>query len=262
MASRIEQKQRAREQRLAAEQAARQGDRRRARLMRLGLVLGLAVVLVIAAIVVSSGSGSSSTSAATGGNGSDVRATTALFKGVPQDGIHLGKPSARATLIEFADLQCPFCKEFSNDALPTVVKNYVRTGKLRYELQLRSFLGKDSQRAAGAAAVATKENRLYQFADLFYRRSGTENTGYVTDGFLRSVAQGAGVPPGPAVSAAGNPQGQPRVGQAEQLAQSVGSSSTPAFYLRLASGRLIPLQPQDLTGPAISQAIDAALPGT
>jgi protein-disulfide isomerase len=261
MASRAEHKEQARAQRLASEDAARRGDRRRAAIMRLGLVLGLAVVVVVAAIVLSSGGGRAA-GVAKGAGGSDAAAGAALFDGIPQRGVTLGRRSAGATLIEFADLQCPYCAEYSDAALPTVVKDYVRTGRLRYELRLRSFLGQDSARAAGAAAAAAKQNRLYEFADLFYRRQRTENTGYVTDGFLRGVAGGAGVDPARAVAAAHAPASQPLVAGAERLASSLGSSSTPAFYLRLKGGRLVPLQPRDLTGPAISQAIDAALPAT
>src|SRR4051794_421846 len=236
MASRIEQKEEARTQRLAAEESARQGDRRRARLMRLGLVLSLAVIVVIVAIVASSGWGSGSGwGPGSGGSGTD--ATTALFKGIPQKGLTLGRASAPATLIEFADLQCPFCGEYSNNGLATVVKDYVRTGKLRYQLHIRSFLGPDSVKAAGAAAAATDENRLYQFSDLFYRRQQQENTGYVTPTFLRGVANGAGVDPAKALAGAANPSSQPQVAAAEKLASQLGSNSTPAFYLRLKSGR-------------------------
>jgi protein-disulfide isomerase len=261
MASRIEQKEEARAQRLAAEESERQGDRRRARLMRLGLVLSLAVIVVIVAIVASSGSGSGSSSDP-GSGGSGTAATTALFKGIPQKGLTLGRASAPATLIEFADLQCPFCGEYSNQALPTVVKDYVRTGRLRYQLEVRSFLGPDSVKAAGAAAVAAKQDRLYQFADLFYHRQQEENTGYVTTSFLRGIATGAGVDPAKALAGAADPSGQPLVASAEKLASDLGSNSTPAFYLRLKGGRLVPISPKALDGPSMSAALDSALPGT
>jgi protein-disulfide isomerase len=251
MASRVEQKEQARAQRLAAEESAQRGDRRRAAIMRLGLVLALAVVVVIGAIVVSGGSSGSNASPAASGT---------LFKGIPQQGVTLGRASAPATLIEFADLQCPFCAEYSNNALPTVVKDYVRTGRLRYELRLRSFLGPDSVKAAGAAAAAGAENRLYQFADLFYHRQQQENTGYVTTSFLRSIATGAGVDPAKALAGAARPGAQPSVKRAETLARDLGSNSTPAFYLRLKGGRLVPVTPQALTGQAMSAALDKALP--
>jgi protein-disulfide isomerase len=256
VASRIEDKQRAREARLAAERAGEQSVKRRTAILRLGLVLGVAVVVVVLAVVVSSG-GSKSTS---GGNTRAATVATAgLFQGIPQSGVTLGQPKAKVTLIEFADLQCPFCAEYSNQALPTVVNNYVKTGRLKYELRLRSFLGPQSVTAAGAAAAAAKENKLYQFADLFYKRQRTENTGYVTDGFLRSLATAVGVDPAAAVSAAHSPTSQPLVKAAEQQAKSIGSNSTPNFYLRVAGGRLVPVNPQDLTAGAFTQALDQAL---
>ena len=32
--------------------------------------------------------------------------------GIPQEGIFLGPSSANVTLIEYADLQCPFCRAY------------------------------------------------------------------------------------------------------------------------------------------------------
>jgi protein-disulfide isomerase len=261
MASRIEEKQRAREARLDAERAAQREAKRRTSLLRLGLVLGLAAVVVVIAIVVSGGS-DKTTTASGGGSSTSASSATSLFSDIPQKGVMLGDAKAKATLIEFADLQCPFCAEYSKQALPTVVSKYVRTGKLRYELLLRSFLGKDSVTAAGAAAAATKENRLYQFADLFYARQGEENSGYVTDSFISGIAKGAGVDPAAAVAASKNASSQPLVRAAEQQAAALGSNSTPSFYLKLASGRLVPVQPSDLTADAMTKALDAALAQT
>jgi protein-disulfide isomerase len=262
MASRVEQKEQARAERLEAEESAQRADRRRARLMRLGLIAAVAAIVVVIAIVASGGGDSTSKSASSGSGGSDTAATAALFKGIPQQGVTLGKASAPATLIEFADLQCPFCGEYSDNGLATVIRNYVRTGKLRYQLHIRSFLGPDSVKAAGAAAVAAKENRLYQFSDLFYRRQQQENTGYVTPSFLRGVANGSGVDPAKALAGAANPNGQPQVAAAEKLASQLGSNSTPAFYVRLQSGRLVPVEPKALDGPSMSSAIDTALSGS
>ena len=81
-------------------------------------------------------------------------------------------------------------------ALPTVVRDYVRTGKVRYELHFRSFLGRDSVRAAGAAAEAAKQDRMYQFADVFYRNQGPEESGLRGRG-LHAHGRRPGRRPGP-----------------------------------------------------------------
>jgi protein-disulfide isomerase len=44
----------------------------------------------------------------------------------------LGKPDAPLTMIEFTDLQCPFCRQFHVTAYEQIKKDYIDTGKLRY----------------------------------------------------------------------------------------------------------------------------------
>lgn len=258
MASRAEQKAQARARRIEAEEAERRAARRRATMLRLGLVLSMAVVVVIVAIVVSSNgsSGGAGNGKATPGDGA---AAVRLFKGIPQKGIQLGDSTKAPTLIEFADLQCPYCAAYNDDVIASVVKNYVRTGKIDYQMRMRSFLGPDSERAAGAAAEAAKENKLYQFNDLFYHRQKTENTGYVTDDFIRGVASAVGVNPSKAVAAANNARSQPLVDQAETEASKLGSTSTPDFFLKLKSGRLVHVTPQALTPSAMAKALNQAL---
>ena len=84
----------------------------------------------------------------------------------------------------------------------------------------------------------------------------------MTPSFLRGVASGAGVDPAKALAGAANPSGQPQVAAAEKLAGQLGSNSTPAFYLRLKSGRLVPVEPKALDGLSMSAAIDSALLGS
>jgi protein-disulfide isomerase len=235
-------------------------DQRRARLLRLGLVAALAAVVVVIAIVLSSGGsdgGSTATPAPSGGT-----PAPSLYAGIPQSGVFLGKSSIQPTLVEFADLQCPFCKEYAVGTLPTVVRDFVRTGKLRYELRIRAYLGPDSARAAGAAAVAARESRLYQFADAFYHAQGPENSGYATDAFITRIAKAAGVDPAAAVAGAKVGAKDPLVQQAEKLAKDVGSGGTPDFYVRLASGRLVPVNPPGLTPDVFVPALQQALAQT
>ena len=54
-----------------------------------------------------------------------------LFAGIEQQGAALGSPNAPVTLVEYADLQCPFCAQWARDTLPTLVEDYVKGGKLR-----------------------------------------------------------------------------------------------------------------------------------
>jgi protein-disulfide isomerase len=105
----------------------------------------VAAVLIVAVLVAISQAGGSSGGGATGLGG--VTQARALFRGIPQQGIALGDPRAPVTLTEFADLQCPFCRQYTEAVLPTLVKRYVRTGKVRMIFQALAFIGPDSARA-------------------------------------------------------------------------------------------------------------------
>jgi protein-disulfide isomerase len=155
------------------------------RLTVLAALLGVATAITCIAIVVSAGGGDGG-----GRRAPSSRDVTAQFDGIPQDRLRLGSPSAKVLLVEFADPQCPFCREFAVRTLPFLVRRYVRTGKIRMELRLVSFLGPDSLRGAQALEAAGLQDRMWQAAARFYDRQGQENSGYVTDGFLRGVLGG------------------------------------------------------------------------
>jgi protein-disulfide isomerase len=254
MASRAERKQRAREARIAVEAGAAQAAARRRNLARLGVVLAVAVVALVAAILISRGGGGTSSL------DQERTQAAALFAGIPQHGTQLGKPGAQFTLVEFADLQCPFCRQYTVNALPSVIRSYVRTGRLKLDFKLRTFIGPDSVTAAKVAAAAAQQSRIWPFVDVFYHRQGTENTGYVTHDFLEQIA---GATPGlnadKALAAADSPAATKLIAGDESLANSLQSNSTPSFFIRRGGGPYEPLKPADLTPQAFAQALDKAL---
>ena len=64
-----------------------------------------------------------------------------LFKGIPQNGLVLGKPKAPVEMEMFIDVQCPICQDYEVNNLPTVVKKYIKTGKVQLHLQPWAFIG-------------------------------------------------------------------------------------------------------------------------
>jgi protein-disulfide isomerase len=222
------------------------------RVLQLAVVTVLAAVVVVGAIVLSSNGAEEPAATPSAGAGD-------LYAGIPQSGNRLGDRDAPATLVEIADLPCPFCAQYSIQAMPSIVRDYVRTGRLRYELRIRSFLGRDSVRAAGAAAAAADQDRMYQFVDVFFRNQGPENSDYADADFIRGIAsQVDGLDVERVVSAADDPLAEPAVRRDEQFARRIGSTGTPDFYIRRGA-RLTPLEPQGTSPEAYAAAIDAAL---
>jgi protein-disulfide isomerase len=246
VSSRTQEKARRRAEREARErEAAAQARRRRFGL--LGAVALAAAVIVIVLVVVSSGGGGSS-------GGGSSSAGTRVFRGIPQQGLTLGRRDAPVTMVEFADLQCPFCAEYAKGALPELVRRYVRPGKVRLELRLIAIIGADSETARRAAAAASQQNRLWQFSEAFYDRQQQENTGYVTDDFLSGVAKTAGVELGSPGAAA-----RRQLAQNDSQAQRRSVNSTPSFFAGRTGSSLAPLQVSSLDASAFTGKLDQLL---
>lgn len=78
-------------------------------------------------------------------------------------GFVLGKPDAPVTLVEFTDLECPFCRQFHLSTFEELKRNYVDTGKLRYVT--RDFpldMHRNAMKAAEAARCAGEQGRFWE----------------------------------------------------------------------------------------------------
>jgi protein-disulfide isomerase len=234
-----EQREQRRAERLAAERADAARAARRTRTWRLATAAGAAAVLVAVAVVASSSGGKPPAPA-------PAPAASTLFTGIPErDGV-LGDPKAPVTVTEYVDLQCPICAATARSTLPALVRDYVRTGKVKLEARTLHFIGPDSQRAARVAAGAARQNRLWPFLEAFYAAQGEENSGYVTDAFLRSVAGAAGVDAGAALAQADGSAAQAQLDRADADAQRLGIDSTPTFTVVRGSGKPQVLGAQDV----------------
>lgn len=197
MASRKEQKDAARQRRLAEEQAAQARTQRTRRMQMLGGVLVAVIVAVVVVVIVSSG-GNKGTA-----NIKDPTATksvaqqvASLLKGIPQSGTTLGNPNAKVTFTEYGDLECPVCKSFSGAAEVQLIKNEVRSGKVKLVYKSFETASHDPNAAPNAfmlqqsaAYAAGAQDRAWNYILLFYREQQTENTPYVTASFLTSLAK-------------------------------------------------------------------------
>ncbi len=64
------------------------------------------------------------------------------------DDPYIGNANAATIIAEWADYQCPFCKQFEVTTLPQIIQNYVATGKVKVVFKDFQFLGPDSDTAA------------------------------------------------------------------------------------------------------------------
>jgi protein-disulfide isomerase len=254
MSHRKEQKEAARQARVAAEReaAAKAG---RTRLIRLGGALAVIAVAAVAVVLLLGGDdGGEDTGGLQG-----VTDSRAMLEGVPQDGTSLGDPDAPVVLTEFADLQCPFCRDYAVNVLPQVIEQYVRPGRVRLELRLLRFIGPDSDRGARAAVIASRQDKMWDFVDLWYRNQGPEGSGYGDDEFIGNLAKAAGVPEQQALDGISAQDTEEPLSEAAQEASAAGINSTPSFLVTRDGKDSEPLELKELTFDALKQALDPLL---
>jgi protein-disulfide isomerase len=223
----LREQRRAHREALEAAEAAKGTRRRRVQILGTGVVAAI-VVIAVAAIVSTSSNGSPADTA------SLTRST--VVDGVQETNGVLGDPKAPVTVTEYVDLQCPICAEASKTTLPTLIDDYVKTGKVKLQARTMHFLGEDSVKAARVAAGAQQQNKLWPFIETFYANPGTENSGYATDAFLKGVATTAGVDADAAMKYADTSEAESALTTANQDAQAVGADSTPTFTIKTGDG--------------------------
>jgi protein-disulfide isomerase len=139
----------------------------------------------------------------------------------------LGAADAPVMIIEFTDLQCPYCARFARDTWPQLRERYVDTGKVRFAtrdlpLQFHAF----ALPAAVAARCAGQQGKFWEYREALFRdqsRLGQGRYAELAAAFGLDTARFETCRADPAVTQA--------VHADTTLARSSGISSTPSFVI-------------------------------
>jgi protein-disulfide isomerase len=83
----------------------------------------------------------------------------------------LGGEDAPLTMVEFADYQCPFCREFESTTYNELKSKYIDTGKLRFvSRNLPLAMHPDAMRAAEAAMCAGDQGQYWAIRSILFRQ--------------------------------------------------------------------------------------------
>jgi 2-hydroxychromene-2-carboxylate isomerase len=138
----------------------------------------------------------------------------------------------------------------------------VRTRRLRIELRPIAFLGPDSAKGAAATVAAGMQGRMWQFADLFYRNQGRENSGYVTPGFVGRIAEAV---PGLDIArlrrASGSRELRLELEANARSARTAGITGTPGFRLGRTGGVLTTFEQGPIERRDFLRRLEAAIGG-
>jgi len=82
----------------------------------------------------------------------------------------IGQENAPITMIEFSDFQCPLCKKFFDETYPTIFKDYISTGKVKYVMKhFPLSIHPQAPAAALASECALEQGKFWEMHDQLFQ---------------------------------------------------------------------------------------------
>jgi protein-disulfide isomerase len=164
-----------------------------------------------------------------------------------------GGANAQVAVVEFADMRCPFCKQFQSTTYPQVDNDYIKTNKIKFVFRQYEFLGPASITAGNAIECANEQNKFWEYHDYLYTNQPDESdtSMYVSDK-LTDIAKQLGINGDQFKSCLDSTKYAKNITDDLAAGQTAGVSGTPTFII----GKL------DSTGKKIiaGQVIVGAVP--
>jgi protein-disulfide isomerase len=141
-----------------------------------------------------------------------------------------GKANATVTLVEFSDYQCPFCARNYRDVMPTLVKEYVDTGKLKFVMRENPIpsLHRNATNASMAALCAGDQDKYWEMHNMLfdnYKKLGIDN--------LKAFAGTLGLDTTTFNECLDSKKYKKQISDDTRSGSKLGVSGTPAFVLGL-----------------------------
>ena len=139
----------------------------------------------------------------------------------------LGAADAPAVMVIYTDYQCPYCKKFFEERLPSLRESLVATGDLRVVVRDMPLARHQFARpAAAAAACADRQGAYWEMHEALYARQ-TE----LAEVDLGRLAESLGLDGGAFDACMTDEATGARIDEDMQSARSAKISGTPAFLI-------------------------------
>ena len=144
----------------------------------------------------------------------------------------LGNVDAPITLVEFGDYQCSFCKRHFDQTHDLIMKNYVKTNKVKILFKdLIVTPGRDSIHAAHATHCAKDQGMFWRYHYILYNNWEGENTGWVTTDNLNKFAQNLDLDMNKFSKCMSENKWMKLINASKEDANTLGITGTPSFFL-------------------------------
>lgn len=95
-----------------------------------------------------------------------------IMQAGPLPEMALGRKDAPVTIVQYASMTCPYCRQFQIETLPLLKREYIDTGKVRYVLRAEFPIGKQSGLATIALRCAPPD-KYFALYDKLMRQQAT-----------------------------------------------------------------------------------------
>ena len=162
-------------------------------------------------------------------------------------GYALGRDDAPLTMVEFTDLQCPFCRQFVLTSFDQIKTNWIDTGKLRYIS--RDFpldIHAQAIPAARAARCAGEQGKFWEMRMALMRNANLLNADYI-----KKTASDLKLDAKPFAACTASSKYEAEITAEVQEGMALGVNGTPTFVI----GRS---NPNGIDGPVLVGALPYA----
>lgn len=159
----------------------------------LAAIVGMAFFFISGSSLSKAKTSDTTTAAAAGTNTAAAAPTYGNVKAVSDSDLVRGDKNAKLTLVEFSDLECPYCKQF-HPTMKQLLSDYAGKVKWVYRNFPLSF-HQNAEKEAEAQLCVGKlggQNKQWDFIDKIYERTTSNGTGFALDA-LGPLAKEVGV---------------------------------------------------------------------
>ena len=156
----------------------------------------LLALLIVGGFVFFTGNNNSTTGNVVANNPQPTGAPTqpSQVKASADDDPLLGDKNAPVEIIEFSDYQCPFCRKFWTETLPSIKAEYIDTGKVKFvyrDFPLTSIHPAAEPAAEAANCVREKggDEAYFKMHDKIFQEGNVLDGGDPITGPVRGTAQ-------------------------------------------------------------------------
>ena len=144
-----------------------------------------------------------------------------------------GSAAAPVTVYEMSDFQCPYCRRFALETFPTLDKEYIQTGKVRWVFINFPLvnLHPNAEPAAEVAMCAARQDKFWPMHDLLYRNQPTWAPLKAPAEFFLTLADSASLDAAAFQQCLSTGATQAVVKSDAEGAVRSGATSTPSFYI-------------------------------